>query len=161
GGQSAAEIARSQVQLTQLEWHVANAVRQMLEQADRGGFDQAYLEGVRNVLQQPEFDTSDKMLNVLEVLEQRNIARVIPFHEVAPDGVTVMIGSENETDALRDYSVVISRYGTPGGIGGAMAVLGPTRMHYAETISTVRYLSGLMSEMLKRFYEDGEPPREP
>lgn len=155
GGHSAPEIARSQVQLTQLEWHVANAVREIMQAADRGGYDEAYLEGVRNVLQKPEFGTSDKMLNLLDVLEQRNLTKLIPFREISADGVTVMIGAENEEDAMRDYSVVISPYGQPGGITGAMAVVGPTRMHYSETISTVRFMAGLMGEMLSTYYGDG------
>lgn len=155
-GHSAAEISRSNVQLTQLEWHVANAVREIMGASDRGGYDEAYLEGVRNVLRKPEFDTSEKMLNLLDVLERRNIARVIPFAAVARDGVTVMIGAENEEDAMHDYSVVMSPYGTAGGVGGAMAVVGPTRMHYPETISTVRFMAGLMSEMLATFYDEGD-----
>jgi heat-inducible transcriptional repressor len=161
-GLSAAEIGRSQAQLTQLEWHVANAVREIMAASDRGGYDEAYLEGVRNVLQKPEFAGSDKMLNLLDVLEQRNLTKLIPFREIASDGVTVMIGAENEEDAMRDYSVVISPYGAPGGITGAMAVVGPTRMHYPETISTVRYIAGLMSEMLATYYGDGdtEPSRD-
>ncbi len=156
-GYTASEIARSDVQLTQLEWHVANAMREIMASADTG-FDQAYLEGVRNVLTKPEFASSDKVLNLLEVLEQRNLAKFIPFRELATEGVTVMIGAEHEDDAMRDYSVVISPYGKPGGIGGAMAVLGPTRMHYPETISTVRFVAGLMSEMLATYYGDDEEP---
>jgi heat-inducible transcriptional repressor len=156
GGHAAAEIGRSQVQLTQLEWHVANAVRDVLASADAGGFDEAALDGVRNVLQKPEFATSEKMLNLLDVLEHRNLPKFIPIGEAADEGVTVMIGAENEQDAMHDYSVVISRYGSPGGINGAMAVLGPTRMHYPRTISTVRFLSELMSEMLSTFYDEPE-----
>jgi heat-inducible transcriptional repressor len=158
GGQSAAEIARSNVQLTQIEWHVANAVREIMQASDRGGFDEAYLDGVRNVLQKPELASSDKMLNLLEVLEQRNLPKYIPFSEVADDGVTVMIGAENSDDAMHDYSVVVSRYGTPGGLSGAMAVVGPTRMRYPQTISTVRFLSELMSEMLSTYYDRDDPP---
>jgi heat-inducible transcriptional repressor len=158
-GKSAAEIARSQVQLTQLEWHVANAVREMLASADVSGFDEAALEGIRNVLKKPEFASSDKMLNLLEVLERRNLGKFIPLNEASPDGVTVMIGAENEQDAMHDYSVVVSRYGQPGGISGAMAVVGPTRMHYPRTISTVRFLSQLMSEMLSTFYDEMPPER--
>jgi heat-inducible transcriptional repressor len=157
GGMSALEISRSQVQLTQLEWHVANAVREMLAMADAGGFDEAALEGIRNVLQKPEFANSDKMLNLLDVLETRNLPKFIPFAEAPADGVTVMIGAENEQDAMHDYSLVISRYGLPGGVSGHMAVVGPTRMQYPQTISTVRYLSQLMTEMLSRFYD--EPPQ--
>jgi heat-inducible transcriptional repressor len=155
-GCSAAEISRSQVQLTQLEWHVANAVRAVMEASDGGGAEETYLDGVRNVLQQPEFANSDKIMNLLEVLEQRNLGRLIPFAQAAADGVTVMIGAEHSEDAMRDYSLVISRYGTPAGVNGAMAVLGPTRMHYPQTISTVRYIAGLMSEMLSTYYGDDD-----
>ena len=61
---------------------------------------------------------------------------------------------------MHDYSVVFSPYGVPGGITGAMAVVGPTRMHYSETISTVRFMAGLMSEMLATFYDESDRPRE-
>ncbi|MDP9238130.1 MAG: heat-inducible transcriptional repressor HrcA [Chloroflexota bacterium] len=151
------EIGRSKAQLTQLEWHVANAVREIMEAADRGGYDEAYLEGVRNVLRKPEFGTSEKMLNLLEVLEQRNLTRLIPFREISADGVTVMIGAENDQDAMHDYSIVVSPYGNPGGITGAMAVVGPTRMDYSQTISTVRFIAGVMSEMLSTYYDEDAP----
>lgn len=157
-GMSGPEISRSQVQLTQIEWHVANAVREMLTSADATGFDEAALEGIRTVMQKPEFASSDKMLNLLDVLETRNLPKFIPFSEAPADGVTVMIGAENEQDAMRDYSVVISRYGLPGGVSGHMAVVGPTRMQYPHTISTVRYLSQLMTEMLSRFYDEPSKP---
>jgi heat-inducible transcriptional repressor len=159
-GLTADEIRGSQAQLTQMEWHVANAIREIMSASDRGGYDEAYLEGVRNVLQKPEFGTSDKMLNLLEVLEQRNLTKLIPFREISADGVTVMIGAENEEDAMHDYSVVISPYGVPGGISGAMAVVGPTRMRYSQTISTVRFIAGLMSEMLSTYYDEAAPPTE-
>jgi heat-inducible transcriptional repressor len=152
-GMSAMDIARSQVQLTQMEWHVANAVREIIEAADRGGYDEIYLEGARNVLTKPEFAGGDKMLNLLDVLEQRNLTRLIPFREIASDGVTVMIGAENEENTMHDYSVVVSPYGETGGISGALAVLGPTRMHYSRTITTVRFIADVLTEMLATYYE--------
>jgi heat-inducible transcriptional repressor len=153
-GGTATEIGRSQAQLTQLQWHVINAARDIMVAADRGGYDEAYLEGVRNVLRKPEFSTSEKMLSLLEVLEQRNLTKLIPFREISRDGVTVMIGAENDEDAMRDYSVIVSPYGGAGGMRGAMAVVGPTRMHYPETISTVRFVADVMSEMLATYYEE-------
>jgi heat-inducible transcriptional repressor len=45
----------------------------------------------------------------------------------------------------------VTRYGVPGALSGALAVLGPTRMRYPRTISTVRYLGTLMSELVNRF----------
>jgi heat-inducible transcriptional repressor len=76
---------------------------------------------------------------------------------MARDGVTVIIGADNPgmaraSDAIRACSVVISAYGTPDQASGALAVLGPTRMRYDRTISTVRYLSALMSELVSKHY---------
>jgi len=43
---------------------------------------------------------------------------------------------------------VLARYGVPGGATGAIGVLGPVRMPYAHTISTVRFIADLLSEMV-------------
>jgi heat-inducible transcriptional repressor len=42
----------------------------------------------------------------------------------------------------------LSRYGLPGVASGALGVLGPTRMPYANTISTVRFVSNLLSDLV-------------
>jgi heat-inducible transcriptional repressor len=72
--------------------------------------------------------------------------------------VTVIIGADNPrldvaNEAMRACSVVIGAYGAPGVASGALAVLGPMRMRYSRTISTVRYLSGVMSELMVETYE--------
>ena len=54
---------------------------------------------------------------------------------------------------MRACSIIVGSYGAPGAASGALAVLGPMRMRYSRTIPTVRYLSGLMSEMLTEQYE--------
>lgn len=151
-GSSAAEISRSKTQLTQMEWHVANAVRALMQASDGGSYDEGYLEGVRNVLQKPEFDTSEKMLSLLEVFERRNITRLLGSPTVERDRPTVMIGAENDEHALHEFSVVMGSYDAPGGMSGSVAVVGPTRMRYPETISAVRFVAALMSEMLARLY---------
>ena len=45
-------------------------------------------------------------------------------------------------------SMVLTRYGAPGFATGALGVLGPTRMAYGRTISTVRYVAGLLSDLV-------------
>ena len=63
-------------------------------------------------------------------------------------GVQVLIGGEGTWEELRDCSIVLSRYGAPGLATGAVGVLGPTRMAYGRTISTVRFISGLLSDLV-------------
>jgi heat-inducible transcriptional repressor len=64
------------------------------------------------------------------------------------DDVQVLIGGEGTWEDLRDCSMVLARYGAPGLATGALGVLGPTRMAYGRTVSTVRFVSGLLSDLV-------------
>ena len=165
-GLTAAQIRLTAAPLSAVEGHVVRAVLELMLTEDEAGHEEAYLEGLQHVLSQPEFSRSDKILALLEALDERNLTRAIPFRRLADVGVKVIIGSEHLAlgrpalaapragwaDAMRDCSVVVARYGAPGALSGALAVLGPTRMHYPRTISTVRYVSSLMSELLESYY---------
>ena len=72
-------------------------------------------------------------------------------------GVRVVIGRENKVEVIRDYSVVITEYGLPDEAIGTIGVLGPTRMPYARAISTVDYLSSVLSELVATLYGKGNP----
>jgi heat-inducible transcriptional repressor len=63
-------------------------------------------------------------------------------------GAHVLIGGEGVWDSLRQCSIVLARYGTPGLATGTLGVLGPMRMSYGHTISIVRFLSGLLSDLV-------------
>jgi len=66
--------------------------------------------------------------------------------------VRVVIGKENRAEAIHNCSVVISRYGLPEEAAGIIGVVGPTRMPYAHTISTVSYLSSVLGKMVAELY---------
>ncbi len=63
-------------------------------------------------------------------------------------GVQVLIGGEGTWDELRQWSLVLGSYGLPGLATGTLGVLGPLRMSYGRAISTVRFLSTLMSDLM-------------
>jgi len=71
--------------------------------------------------------------------------------------VQVIIGKENKTEVIRNYSVVISQYGLPKKAVGTISVIGPTRMPYARTIATVGYLSLVLSELTAKLYGKETP----
>ena len=64
----------------------------------------------------------------------------------------VIIGKENEAEVIHDYSVIIKRYGLPNEATGTISVVGPTRMPYARTISTVDYLSSVLGGLVAELY---------
>jgi heat-inducible transcriptional repressor len=53
---------------------------------------------------------------------------------------------------MRDVSLVLATYGQADRALGVVGVLGPTRMSYPHAIGTVRYVSGLMNELVEQLY---------
>ena len=109
---------------------------------------QLFIEGIRAALAQPEFSTTDRMLDAVEHLEAYELRGALRPPQSPDPGARVLIGDENERSWLHDWTMVISAFGEPGGAVGSVAVLGPTRMHYGHTIPRVRYFARLMTDLL-------------
>lgn len=110
-----------------------------------------YTDGLTNVLSEPEFAESNEARRALKLFGERStlqdlIARTMPNSNVG--GLQVFIGGEGGWEELRQCSMVIARYGVPGLATGALGVFGPMRMSYAKTIPTVRYIAGLLSDLV-------------
>jgi heat-inducible transcriptional repressor len=133
---------------------VVRAMRQLEEQLN----DQIHSDGLIEILSQPEFAQIARVRQVLELLQGgKGLSPLIP-QALASSGVQVVIGGEHSRDEMREYSVVLSRYGVAGEVEGVLGVIGPTRMSYPRTISTVRYISSVMSDLLGELY-GGEASR--
>ncbi|HEX7975347.1 MAG TPA: HrcA family transcriptional regulator, partial [Anaerolineales bacterium] len=120
-----------------------------------------YLDGLTNVLAEPEFSGSEEARRALRVLEERPLlqdllARTVLTGQIG--GVQVLIGGEGTWDDLRSCSIVLARYGAPGQTSGTLGVLGPIRMPYGRTISTVRFLANLLSDLVSETLIDNNPP---
>jgi heat-inducible transcriptional repressor len=128
--------------------HLVQVVADLIDEHRIAG--ETYLEGLRSVLEQPEFASVDRMLEAVRHLQAYELLRALPAPEDLDAGATrVMIGSENSDDWMQDWSVVTSAFGDYGGPVGTIAVLGPTRMRYSYTIPRVRYVASLMSALLQ------------
>jgi heat-inducible transcriptional repressor len=115
-------------------------------------------DGLANVLGEADEEGARQ---ALRILEQRDILEEILAEALAPGvkGVQVMIAGEGRWEELSQCSMVLSRYGITGQATGALGVLGPTRLHYGRAISTVRYMAGLMSDLVIDLYggAEGQP----
>lgn len=146
-GLSPSEIARLPEPASDVEAFVQQAVVDLMEQ-EEVALGEVFRDGVREVLSQPEFARSERILDLIDILEQRTLSNAIPIRQLGDDQISVVIGAENSHEAMRDCSVVLARYGIEGGPSGVVAVLGPTRMRYARTIPTVRYLATLLGDLI-------------
>ncbi|MBN2678375.1 MAG: heat-inducible transcription repressor HrcA [Anaerolineaceae bacterium] len=144
-------IAKVKPQLSAFEQNIADMVIEEMNRADSTITGEIFLDGLSNVMAEPEFIGTEEGQRALKVFEERSvlddlITRTILSNNVA--GVHVLIGGEGTWDILRDCSIVLARYGTPGITTGTLGVLGPMRMPYGHTISTVRFVADLLSDLV-------------
>ncbi|HOS54131.1 MAG TPA: heat-inducible transcriptional repressor HrcA [Anaerolineaceae bacterium] len=151
-GQNIGEMSSDSSELVALEQEFYQIVLDEMEQADAMISGEVVLDGFTNVLAEPEFADSEEARRALRVLEEKTLLNDIlsktVLHGSSLGGVQVLIGGEGIYDALSQCSIVLARYGTPGLATGTLGVLGPMRMPYGRTISIVRFLSGLLSDLV-------------
>lgn len=145
-GMTGSQILAKREGLSPEERQVSLCLGEMIAAEDRLEYGEPHLEGLRLLLSQPEFVNSPSMLRILEILEGEDWLRNLLGQEVKKGEVNVVIGEENPEPALQDFSLVTSRYGRPDTASGIVGVIGPTRMDYARTISSLNRLSALLSE---------------
>lgn len=144
-------IAALSGQFDALEQDVIKLIREELDRMKQVVSGEVYRDGLTNVLSEPEFAESESARKALRVLEERSMLEDLLSRTVLTSGmddVQVLIGGEGTWEDLRDCSMVLARYGAPGLVTGALGVLGPTRMAYGRTVSTVRFVSGLLSDLV-------------
>jgi heat-inducible transcriptional repressor len=149
-GQTRNQIDNNKLELTASEKKIVGVLVDIMASEDAIENDNSYMEGLRLMLAQPEFLQRERMLGVLELMEVKGWLRHIIDWQITEEGVKVIIGEENREVALHDLSLVVSNYGVPDQARGAIGVIGPKRMDYRRAISTVNYISSLLSELVAK-----------
>ncbi len=149
-GKDSAGVAAQAAHFSALGQEVTRLVADVMSRADAVSSGEIVQDGLANMLSMPEYVDSELLRQSLRLLEERSFLEEVMAKALSPSigGVQVVIGGEGAWEELKDYSMVLSRYGAPGYATGALGVLGPTRMAYGRTISAVRYVAGLMSDLV-------------
>lgn len=112
------------------------------------GRDDIVLSGLSNMLEYPEYRDINKARGFLQTIETKDVLYEMLSHNDNME-ISVVIGSENPIDAMRDCSVVTARYRVNGVEQGKIGVIGPTRMNYAKVIKVLDYLGKSLNEIMK------------
>lgn len=110
-----------------------------------------FMDGLTNVLGADEFIDPDQARVALKLIEERQnlddlMLRANQNQEIG--GVQVLIGCENTWQELRDWSIILTRYGVPEQMTGTLGILGPMRMPYGHAINTVRFVGEVLSDLI-------------
>ena len=151
-GLDSESIAALSVKFDALEQDIIKLILDDLRHTSDMLTGEIYHDGLAHVLTEPEFETTDIARNALRVFEERQLLEDLLTRTVLSNdlsGVQVLIGGEGNWEELRDFSIVLARYGAPGLATGTLGVLGPIRMPYGRTISTVRFVASLLSDLVE------------
>lgn len=141
-------------QLATDERLVLDSLYRMLSQRDTLAPETFYHDGIVQLLRHDDFSHGDpeRIRRVVEALERNKFLPAITPQVMAAEGVQVIIGGENGEDALKDMSVVVSRYGVEGQVSGVLGIVGPRRMQYGRAIAVVRYMTEMLNDLLSELY---------
>ena len=151
-GKTAAQIARLAEGLEPLAREIARRVAVTMSDVDAARVEGLFSDGLLNVMEAPEFARTEKLRRVFAALQDRAYLGRLVDHVARQGGVRVFIGHENMLEDMADVSLVMAPFGHEGRLLGVIGVLGPTRMAYPRTIGAVRFVSGLMDELVGQLY---------
>lgn len=143
------QIHRLSAEWSALEEELVQTTVDILEEEDRAAFQDHYVHGLRNLLEQPEFSETDRLRDVVEAIESGSLVEAVLSEALNVRAVRVIIGHENQGDLLWPLSVVICQYGVPDEAVGAICAIGPTRMHYSTAVAGVQFISSAMSDLVE------------
>ncbi len=117
-------------------WPILSAALTLLAEAGKSSL---YFEGQKYLLRWPELDKGMRAL--LELVGTQSYVENLLTPQA--QHTEVLFGDELERP-IPGLCIVSQHYPAGGGLYGALAVLGPTRMQFGKVISTLDYFSRLM-----------------
>jgi heat-inducible transcriptional repressor len=96
---------------------------------------------------QPEFESGERLKGLIGLTEERDLLAAAVGTRQHGGGLKITIGSENDSTALLDFTLVTAEYSV-GGLKGVIGVIGPTRMPYEKVVSIVGDTSSLVTRVL-------------
>lgn len=100
--------------------------------------------GMRELIQQPEFQELDEMCRLVEVLDYMDEKFDQLVRNIKEGETKIFIGKENPISGISNCSMIVSPYKMKSGEKGILALIGPKRMKYAKNKSMIEYVKKLI-----------------
>ncbi len=109
--------------------------------------DEYYDFGIRELIDNPEFQEMDELCQLVETLDSLD-EKVDGIMLKLKDGETrIFIGNENPISGINNCSMIVAPYQTDEG-RGMLAIIGPKRMDYAKNKSLIEYMRKMLGSSL-------------
>jgi heat-inducible transcriptional repressor len=140
-------IQKTQYLLSRYNSLLASLVEQAKNAVKNENEESIFLDGFYNFFDQPEFNDSLKMKEMLRLLDQKEALLKLLAKSLENDReIVVNIGSDSGLE-IKDMSVVTARYQGPNRSIGRIGLIGPLRMDYSNVVATLLRLSNTLSQL--------------
>lgn len=113
-----------------------------------------YVNNTKSILKYPEYRDIDKARELFNFLEDKeNLKKLIGSSD--DEGISAKIGEENDSEVLKDCSLVTVNYSLGDKVLGKLGVIGPKRMNYAKVFASLDLISAEIDKILS-YYINGE-----
>jgi len=112
--------------------------------------DEFYDFGMRELIDNPEFQEMDALCRLVETLDSLDEQVDGIMLKLKDDETRIFIGNENPIVGINNCSMIVAPYQTEEG-RGMLAIIGPKRMDYAKNKSLIEYMKKLLSSSLVVF----------
>ncbi len=106
--------------------------------------DEFYDFGMRELLDEPEFQEMDDLCRLAETLDYIDERVDQLVGKLRDNEIKIYIGKENPIKEISNCSMMITPYKTKSGEKGILALIGPKRMKYAKNKSLIEYMKRLL-----------------
>lgn len=104
-----------------------------------------YLSGMSHLFDQPEFDNAGYMKKFIEMLDRRDLIKMIGHQE----GLQVRFGSDLKLIPMDNATLISIPYRISDDEHGTIAVIGPNRMPYGKVIPLLEYIALNLGKLYK------------
>jgi heat-inducible transcriptional repressor len=110
------------------------------------GFEKEFYDfGIKELLENPEFQEIDEFCKVAEALDYIDENVDVILKKIKLGETKIFIGKENPIKGISNCSMIVSPYETQEGEKGLLAIIGPKRMKYAKNKSLMEYMKKFLS----------------
>ncbi len=129
---------------------IFDGVMSAIEEYIDGNNKNLILEGESKILNNPEYNDSEKVKNFLSVVTSKQKLAGLLSSNSNDIEISIKIGGESEKDIPDDCSLVTATYSASGVKMGTYGVIGPLRMDYQKVVSVLEGVGKVLEDILKK-----------
>jgi heat-inducible transcriptional repressor len=156
-GKTFADLQQGSVELEgEFDRQVVMSTMEVMRRHEAGAMKERRLQGLSRLLRQPEFeDDAARAQTAVTAIESDDVFADLTASTPSGGIPVTLIGSENRHVSLREFSVVMCKYGVEGEAQGIVGILAPTRLAYQRAIPLINHTGTSLSGIARRVYGQG------